>query len=163
VNFHAKRYKGSGAKLTIAVKNMWAVGWAKAWFYCKVSMHALHSHMSALEFLMEPPVNYRDSDIGDVVFIKVTIAIGGSDAVEEYLACGLYLLSVDVNFEEVADGITPALKLKVPLPKFCNVHSDEEDGVKFLRWLNWRQRMLSVATATQSMRPASSVCRMEVG
>jgi hypothetical protein len=37
-SFHAKRYKGSGAKLTITVKNKWAAGWTRVWFYCNVSL-----------------------------------------------------------------------------------------------------------------------------
>jgi hypothetical protein len=31
-----KRYKNSGTKLTIVVKNKRASGWTKAWFYCRV-------------------------------------------------------------------------------------------------------------------------------
>jgi hypothetical protein len=37
INFHARR--GSGAKLTPAIKNKWSSGWTKAWFYCKVPTH----------------------------------------------------------------------------------------------------------------------------
>jgi hypothetical protein len=35
-----------------------------------------------------PPVDYPDSNSGDVTFIKATSAIGGRDAVEEYLVYG---------------------------------------------------------------------------
>jgi hypothetical protein len=38
LNFHAKRYKGSGAKLTVAMKNKWTLGWTKARFSCKVPL-----------------------------------------------------------------------------------------------------------------------------
>jgi Ser-tRNA(Ala) deacylase AlaX len=38
LNFHAKWYKGSGAKLTIAVKNKWFVEWTRVWFYCNVPL-----------------------------------------------------------------------------------------------------------------------------
>jgi hypothetical protein len=38
LNFHAKWYKGSGAKLTIAVKNKWFVEWMRVWFYCNVPL-----------------------------------------------------------------------------------------------------------------------------
>jgi hypothetical protein len=48
-------------------------------------MCALCSHMGALEFLMVPPVNFPDSDIGDVSFVKAAGAIRGRDAVK-YLA-----------------------------------------------------------------------------
>jgi hypothetical protein len=67
LNFHGEWYKGSGVKLTVAMKNNWVAGWMKAWFYCKVpvhvcpqggkSIHTLRSHMSVLEFLTEPPID----------------------------------------------------------------------------------------------------------
>jgi hypothetical protein len=80
MNFHTKWYKGSGVQLTVTLKNRWAAGWTRAWFYCKVplhicpeggkSSHALHSHMSTLDFLTEPPVNCSDTDCGDAAFVK---------------------------------------------------------------------------------------------
>jgi hypothetical protein len=58
INFRARR--GGGARLTSAIKNKWSTGWTRAWFYCKVPlhacsqggkfMHALCSHMSDLRF-----------------------------------------------------------------------------------------------------------------
>jgi hypothetical protein len=58
INFHARC--GGEVGLTQAIKNKWPVGWMKAWFYCKVPLHAcsqggksvpaLHSHMSCLNF-----------------------------------------------------------------------------------------------------------------
>jgi hypothetical protein len=71
--------------------------------------------MSALEFLTEPPINCPDSDTGDAAFVKSTGFIGGSDSIE-YLACGLYPLEASVGFREVADGVTPASKLKLSAP-----------------------------------------------
>jgi hypothetical protein len=128
-------YQGSRARVTIAVKNKWEAEWMKAWFYCKVpvhvcpqggeSVHVLHSHMSVLELLMEPPINRPDSDSRDVAFVKAASAIGGRDAVEEYLACGLYPLSASISFEGVTEGVTPVLWVKLPLPKFHAVRSDE--------------------------------------
>jgi hypothetical protein len=38
INFHAKRYRGHGVKLTVVVKNKWSGGWTRAWFYCKVPL-----------------------------------------------------------------------------------------------------------------------------
>jgi hypothetical protein len=62
VNFHRKR--GGEVGLVPATKNKWSTGWTKAWFYCKVplhpcprggkTVHALRSHMSALNFRMKP-------------------------------------------------------------------------------------------------------------
>jgi hypothetical protein len=73
LNFYTKHYKGSGAKLTIVVKNKWSSGWTGAWFYCKVPIHsspqgekgvyAMCSHMSALDYETEPPVVYPDTDV----------------------------------------------------------------------------------------------------
>jgi hypothetical protein len=58
INFHARR--GSGAKLTPAIKNKWSAGWMEAWFYYKVpkhlceqggkSVHILHLYICGLEF-----------------------------------------------------------------------------------------------------------------
>jgi hypothetical protein len=141
VNFHVKQYKGGGARITFTMKNKWVAGWMKAWFYCKVlvhvsrqggkSVHALRSHMSALEFLMEPLVNCLDTDLADVAFIKATSVIRGRDAVE-YLSCILYPLLVSLGLREVADGIMSVLKFKVLVPKFHAIRSDKEDDVKFL-------------------------------
>jgi hypothetical protein len=50
--------------------------------------------MSALDYLMEPSVNCSDTDAGDAAFVQGTRMIGGRDTVEEYLACGMYPLSV---------------------------------------------------------------------
>jgi hypothetical protein len=87
--------------------------------------------MSALDFLMEPPVNCPDSDGGDATFVKATGFIGGRDTIEEFFTCRLYPLAANSRLGEVAEGITPASKLKVPLPEFQVVRSDEEDDVKF--------------------------------
>jgi hypothetical protein len=56
------------------------------------NFHALHSHMSALEFLMEPPINCPNSNVGDSTFVKSIGFIRGRDVIEEYLTCGLYPL-----------------------------------------------------------------------
>jgi hypothetical protein len=86
--------------------------------------------MSTVEFLTEPPINCPDSDMGDVS-VKSTGFIRGQDVIE-YLACGLYPLSANVSFDEVANGVTPVLMLKLLFPKFHDVCSDEEDDLKFL-------------------------------
>jgi hypothetical protein len=83
LDFHARR--GGRAKLTPAIKNNWSPEWTKAWFYCKVhvcsqggkSVHALHSHMSGLDFRTEPPFDCIDDDSGDVLFVRATKFIGG--------------------------------------------------------------------------------------
>lgn len=106
-------------------------------------MHALRSHNSALEFLMELPVDCPDTDTWDVAFVKASSAIGNCDAVEEYLACGLYPLSASFSLREVADGITRVLKLRVPLPKFFVLSALMKRMMSnFWRGLNWKRRTL---------------------
>jgi hypothetical protein len=77
-------------------------------------------------------INCSDSDTGDVAFVKSTGFIRGWDVVEEYVACRLYPLLASVSFREVVDGVAPASKLKLSLPKFHIVRSDEEVDIKFL-------------------------------
>jgi hypothetical protein len=77
INFHARR--GGEVGLTQAVKNKWPVGWTKAWFYCKVPLHAcsqggksvraLRSHMSYLNFRTKPSFNCADDDLSDDAFV----------------------------------------------------------------------------------------------
>jgi hypothetical protein len=50
-----------------------------------------------------------------------------------FLACRLYPLAANFKLGEVTEGVTLALKLKAPLPKFRFVQSDEEDDVNFRR------------------------------
>jgi hypothetical protein len=168
LNFHVKCYKNSGAKLTVAATNKWSLEWTKVWFYCKVWIHqsphggknvyALCSHMSALDFLTEPPVDYIDTDVGDVAFVRATCVIGGRDAIEEYLACGQYPLSSDFGFGEIHDSITPVLKLSVPLLEFCAARAKEESKTQFLVKIELGQKTLWGAAAMLSMRPTSSCC-----
>lgn len=168
LNFHVKCYKNSGAKLTVAATNKWSLEWTKVWFYCKVWIHqsphggknvyALCSHMSALDFLTEPPVDYIDTDVGDVAFVRATCVIGGRDAIEEYLACGQYPLSSDIGFGEIHDSITPVLKLSVSLLEFCAARAKEESKTQFLVKIELGQKTLWGAAAMLSMRPTSSCC-----
>jgi hypothetical protein len=128
LNFHAKR-GNQWAKLTVAVKNKWSGAWTQAWFYCMVPLvrspspgrgkgiYALHSCMSGLEFVMEPPFECSENDAGDVAFVKATNFIGSRDAVEEYMACRLFPLLANFGLGEVTDGETPASKQTLPLPE----------------------------------------------
>jgi hypothetical protein len=78
-------------------------------------MLALHSSMSPLDYVTEPSFNCPDDDAGDIAFVRATSSIGGRDAIEEYLACGMLPLSVNFGFGEIADGETPISKVVVPL------------------------------------------------
>jgi hypothetical protein len=89
VNFHAKCYGGQGARLTVAIKNKWARGWTRVWFYYKVPLlrcpspmwgkgiYVLRSSMSALDFFTDPSFECVDADAGDVAFVYATNFIGG--------------------------------------------------------------------------------------
>jgi hypothetical protein len=105
-NFHSK---GDGSlKLSLAIKNKWLMGWMKSWFYCPVlcrrsseggkSVYPLHSRMSELDYAIEPEVECLDNVPNDVAFVQVIATIGGHDAVEEYVACKMYLLVAGFNF-----------------------------------------------------------------
>jgi hypothetical protein len=101
INFHVK-HGSQRAKLTVAVKNKWARAWMHAWFYCKVPLirspspergkgvWALHTYMTELNFMTDPPFDYPDDEVNDAAFIKATRTISGRNAVEEYMAYGLF-------------------------------------------------------------------------
>jgi hypothetical protein len=126
LNFHAKR--DGGQKLSLTIKNKWSAGWTKSWFYCRVpcqrcfrggkSVYALHSWMCELDYVIEPEVECPDNDPNDVAFVRVTVTIGGCDAVEEYTACKIYPLVASFGFESVPLGTTPVSKVETPLPLF---------------------------------------------
>jgi hypothetical protein len=140
LNLHARR--GGGARLTLAIKNKWTTGWTKAWFRCKVplhvfsqggkSVHDLRSHMSGLHFRTESPFDCPDNDLSDAAFVWASKFIRGRDAVEEFVPCSVRPLGASVSFDQVLIGVTPVLKLKVPVPDFVASHKDDEDDVKFL-------------------------------
>jgi hypothetical protein len=76
MNFHAMWYKGSGAKLTVAVKNKWTAGWwtkgvvlLRSTGACLPARRKEHAHSV---FANEPagifdrapsPVNFSDSNL----------------------------------------------------------------------------------------------------
>jgi hypothetical protein len=150
INFHARR--GSKVGLTQAVKNKWPIGWMKAWFYCKVplhacsqggkSVHALRSHMSYLNFRTKPSFNCADDDLSDDTFVWASKHIGGRDIVEEFIACNVWPLAAGISFEQAKVGVTPVSKLKVPLPRFAVACEDDEDTAKFLARVEKEARVL---------------------
>jgi hypothetical protein len=120
----------------------WSTGWTKTWFYCKVPVHvcsqggkaahALRSHMCSLDFHTMSPFDCADDDSGDIAFVRATKFIVGRDAVEEFLACGVYSLAANVGFDRVVAGVTPVSKLKMPPPKFMAACKHDEDDIYFL-------------------------------
>jgi hypothetical protein len=95
-------------------------------------VYALHSHMCALDYLTEPSVSCPDTNAGDAAFVRATRMIGGCDAVEEYLAYGMYPLSAHFGLQEITDDETPVSKLTVPLPEFHEAKAEEESDAQFL-------------------------------
>jgi hypothetical protein len=88
--------------------------------------------MSALKFHTKPSFDCPNDDFSDGAFIWASKCIGGQNALEEFVSCGVWPLAAGVNFEQVKVGVTPVSKLKVPLPGFTLCHKDDEDYIKFL-------------------------------
>jgi hypothetical protein len=61
-------------------------------------MFTLHSSMTPLDFTADPSFECADDDFGDAAFIRAASLIGGRDAVEEYLACGMFPLLANFGF-----------------------------------------------------------------
>jgi hypothetical protein len=87
--------------------------------------------MTGLDFTTKPPFECPDDKASDVAFIKATHTIGSWDAVEEYMACGLFPLSTSFDLCENADGETPVSKLAAPMPKFPITRLPEETNDGF--------------------------------
>jgi hypothetical protein len=140
VNFHGKR--GGEVGIVPATKDKWSTGWTKVWFYCKVPLHpcpcggkivhTLRSHMSALNFCTKPISSDTTQDLNDDAFVWASQNIGGRDAVEEFLSCGVWPLSIGVDFEHVKVHFTQVSWLKIPLPNFPLRRKGEKDDVRFL-------------------------------
>jgi hypothetical protein len=80
-----------------------------------------------------PSIENSGEDLSDDAFIWASRNIGGRDALEEFVSCGIWPLAGDVSFKHVKVGLTPVSKLKVPLPIFPLSHEDEEeDDARFL-------------------------------
>jgi hypothetical protein len=66
-----------------------------------------------------------------VAFVKATGSIGGQDAIEEFMACGLSPLSLSFGLGENVDRETPVLKLRLPLLEFPVVRLPDETNDHF--------------------------------
>jgi hypothetical protein len=62
--------------------------------------------MCALDFKTEPSFECGNDDASYAAFVSATRSIGGWDAVEEYMACGLFPLSTSFGLREIEDGET---------------------------------------------------------
>jgi hypothetical protein len=74
--------------------------------------------MRVLDYTMDPEVDCLDSDVNDAAFVRATTTIGGRDAAEEFLACGVYPLLADFDFMNVSIGVTAMSEVEMVLPVF---------------------------------------------
>jgi hypothetical protein len=61
-------------------------------------VYAFRLSMAPLDFMTEPVFKCLDDDSGDIAIVHTTILIGGRNAIEEYLACGMFPLSASFDF-----------------------------------------------------------------
>jgi hypothetical protein len=109
VTFHPSRF-GNWVMLTPAVRNKWTSGWDGNWFYCRVPLeqtvdvrgkgtYPLSCTMTPLNYAMEVTFECGPTDANVAAFTEAALIIGGHDAVEEFLACGLWPLSEKFGFK----------------------------------------------------------------
>jgi hypothetical protein len=125
ISFHPSWF-GNWARLTPAMRNKWMSGWDGNWFYCQVSMEQkvdahgkgnfpLSSTMTHLNYLTESPSSCGSEDANFAAFVEATSIFSGRDAVEEFLASGLWPLSEKFGFElEMKES--PLSKVVVTMP-----------------------------------------------
>jgi hypothetical protein len=87
--------------------------------------------MAKLDFMTELSFECANHDAGDVTFIKATCSIGGWDAVEEYMAWGLFPLVASFGLGEIADGETLVSKILLPLLEFPVARLADETDDRF--------------------------------
>jgi hypothetical protein len=106
----------------------------QVWFYFKVPLlwspspgrgkgiFALHSYMTALDFVTEPPFECPDGDAGDVVEMSL----------RSIWSMGFPPLSVSFNLGEIVDDETPMSKITLPLLDFPVAKFPQEMDDHFL-------------------------------
>jgi hypothetical protein len=87
--------------------------------------------MTMLDFVTEPPFECVEDDAGDAAFVEATRSIGGRDAIEEYMSCGLFPLSTSFSLGEVEDKETPVSKINLPIPDFLVDRLPDETNDRF--------------------------------
>jgi hypothetical protein len=85
--------------------------------------------MSTLHYTVESEVECSDNDVNNAFFVRVTTTIGGRNAIEEFLACGMYPLASGISFRDIALGMTTMSKVETSLLLFpVDAISAEGDG-----------------------------------
>jgi hypothetical protein len=83
--------------------------------------------MTLLEYLMDAPYECGPDDVNMAAFAEATTIIGGRDAVEEFLACGIWPLTEGWEFLVVKQES----KVVVPMPKVTATIKNQEMGSDF--------------------------------
>jgi hypothetical protein len=86
--------------------------------------------MSALDYLMEMPHSCAVDNVNVLAFEEATKFIRRRDAVEEFLACGIWPLSDDWDFK-VEKIESPLSKVIVPMPKVTAIIAGKEMWATF--------------------------------
>jgi hypothetical protein len=86
--------------------------------------------MTLLCHLMDASFECGPRDAGVVAFMEAVSIIGGHDAMEEFLVCGIWPLSEKCEFE-VDKKEVPLSKVMVPIPKFTPIIGRQESEVAF--------------------------------
>jgi hypothetical protein len=103
ITFHPSRFRNR-ARLTPAVRNKWMSRWDGSWFYCRVPLeqtadvrgkgtYPLSCTMTPFSYATEVTFECGPVDADVAAFTKAASIIGGRNAVEEFLACGMWPLS----------------------------------------------------------------------
>jgi hypothetical protein len=103
---------------------------------CLLTGREIHSRSAFAHewaaFSMEPPFDCPKDNLSDSAFVWASKFIEGRDAIEEFVAYGVWPLVASVSFDQVSVDAIAVSKLKVPLPKFVAAHRDGEDEADFL-------------------------------
>jgi hypothetical protein len=116
--------------------------WDGNWFYYRVpaeqkadvrgkGSYPLSSMLTRLNYLMEVPSSCGPKGANFVAFIEATSIIGGHNAVEEFLTCGLWPLSEKFGFK-VEMKESPLSKVVVPMPQVDTIIGTKESGAEFV-------------------------------
>jgi hypothetical protein len=109
-------------------------------FYCRVPLHKseasskgihlLHSQMSSLNYLTEPPHNFAVDDVNARAFELATKIIGGRNTIEEFLACSILPFSDNWDLK-VEKAEAPLSKVVAPLLKAPTMKVMQETDADF--------------------------------
>jgi hypothetical protein len=79
--------------------------------------------------------NCLEDDPNDWAFVHATTTIGGRNTVEEFMASGMWPLSIDSDLGKVVEAEVLLSKIVVPLPKFVVAKPDDEGDEQFVMWI----------------------------